>query len=298
MCRRNGSRNIKASSTRAGTRFARRRLPARRRSASCRPTPCSRPSPRRSRTGLRSATTRRRLFARQMEVFAGFGEYADTEIGRLISAIDELGQLDNTLVFYIIGDNGASAEGGMNGLFNESTYFNRRARERRRHPEAHRRTRRAEHLSPLLRRLGGGGRHALHLDEADRVELRRHAQRSCRALAEGDRGEERGPLAMASRDRRRADDPRRRRPARAEERRRHAADPDPGRQHDVLLRRPESEGPASDAIFRDRRKSRHLSRRLARRHDPSRAMGIYAARQADRRRVGALRRALRLQPRA
>ena len=61
----------------------------------------------------------KRLFARQMEVFAGFGEYADTEIGRLIAAIKEVGQLDNTLVFYIIGDNGASAEGGMNGLFNE-----------------------------------------------------------------------------------------------------------------------------------------------------------------------------------
>ena len=67
----------------------------------------------------------KKLFERQMEVFAGFGEYADTEIGRLVSAIDELGQLDNTLVFYIVGDNGASAEGGMNGMFNESTYFNR-----------------------------------------------------------------------------------------------------------------------------------------------------------------------------
>jgi arylsulfatase len=66
----------------------------------------------------------KKLFARQMEVFAGFGEYADTEIGRLIAAIHEVGQLDNTLVFYIVGDNGASAEGGMNGLFNESTYFN------------------------------------------------------------------------------------------------------------------------------------------------------------------------------
>ena len=66
----------------------------------------------------------KRLFARQMEVFAGFGEYADTEIGRLIAAINDLGQLDNTLIFYIIGDNGASAEGGMNGLFNEMTYFN------------------------------------------------------------------------------------------------------------------------------------------------------------------------------
>jgi arylsulfatase len=66
----------------------------------------------------------KKLFARQMEVFAGFGEYTDTEIGRLIRAIDETGQLDNTLIFYIVGDNGASAEGGMVGLFNEYTYFN------------------------------------------------------------------------------------------------------------------------------------------------------------------------------
>ena len=65
-----------------------------------------------------------KLFAREMEVFAGFGEYADTEIGRLIHAIEETGQLDNTLIFYIVGDNGASAEGGMDGLFNEMTYFN------------------------------------------------------------------------------------------------------------------------------------------------------------------------------
>jgi arylsulfatase A-like enzyme len=66
----------------------------------------------------------KKLFAREMEVFAGFGEYADTEIGRLIRAIEATRQLDNTLIFYIVGDNGASAEGGMVGLFNEMTYFN------------------------------------------------------------------------------------------------------------------------------------------------------------------------------
>jgi arylsulfatase len=66
----------------------------------------------------------KKLFARQMEVFAAFGEYTDHEIGRLVDAIGEAGQLDNTLVFYMIGDNGASAEGGMVGLFNEYTYFN------------------------------------------------------------------------------------------------------------------------------------------------------------------------------
>ena len=66
----------------------------------------------------------KKLFARQMEIFAGFGEYADFEVGRVIQAIEDLGQMDNTLIFYIVGDNGASAEGTMNGLFNEATYFN------------------------------------------------------------------------------------------------------------------------------------------------------------------------------
>ena len=47
-----------------------------------------------------------------MEVFAGFGEHTDHEIGRLIEAIEDMGELDNTLFFYIVGDNGASAEGG------------------------------------------------------------------------------------------------------------------------------------------------------------------------------------------
>jgi arylsulfatase A-like enzyme len=59
-----------------------------------------------------------------METFAGFGEYADTEIGRLIDSLNEIGELENTLVFYIVGDNGTSAEGGMEGTFNEYTSLN------------------------------------------------------------------------------------------------------------------------------------------------------------------------------
>jgi arylsulfatase len=66
----------------------------------------------------------KKLFTRQMEVFAGYGEFADHEAGRLVQAIEATGQMDNTLIFYILGDNGASAEGGMNGMFNEMTYFN------------------------------------------------------------------------------------------------------------------------------------------------------------------------------
>jgi len=65
-----------------------------------------------------------RLFARQAEVFAAFLDMTDHETGRVIKAIEDLGELDNTLIFYIAGDNGTSAEGGMNGLFNELTYFN------------------------------------------------------------------------------------------------------------------------------------------------------------------------------
>ncbi len=65
-----------------------------------------------------------RLFARQMEVFAGFASHTDHEVGRLIDGIKEMGELDNTLVIYVVGDNGSSAEGGMLGMFNEMTYFN------------------------------------------------------------------------------------------------------------------------------------------------------------------------------
>lgn len=64
------------------------------------------------------------LFKHQVEVFAAFLDYTDHHIGRLIDAIDETGELDNTLIFYIAGDNGTSGEGGANGMFNEYTYFN------------------------------------------------------------------------------------------------------------------------------------------------------------------------------
>lgn len=66
----------------------------------------------------------KKLFSRQMEVYAGFAEHTDYEAGRLISAIEDLGVLDNTVIIFIAGDNGASAEGQMNGMYSEMTYFN------------------------------------------------------------------------------------------------------------------------------------------------------------------------------
>jgi arylsulfatase len=70
------------------------------------------------------STDERRLFTRQAEVFAAFVDYTDHEIGRMLAAVADTGQADNTLVFYIAGDNGASGEGGPYGMFNEYTYFN------------------------------------------------------------------------------------------------------------------------------------------------------------------------------
>lgn len=65
----------------------------------------------------------KKLFTRQMEVYAGFAEQTDYEVGRLVSTIKQLGIMDNTVIIFIAGDNGASAEGQMNGMFSEMTYF-------------------------------------------------------------------------------------------------------------------------------------------------------------------------------
>ena len=64
------------------------------------------------------------VLARQMEVYAGFMEHTDHHVGRLVDALENLGILEDTLIYYIVGDNGASAEGTVNGSFNEMFIFN------------------------------------------------------------------------------------------------------------------------------------------------------------------------------
>jgi arylsulfatase A-like enzyme len=66
----------------------------------------------------------KKLFIRQADVFAAYVAYADNEIGRVIQAIDDMGKLDNTLIIYIEGDNGTSAEGTLDGTPNEVAMFN------------------------------------------------------------------------------------------------------------------------------------------------------------------------------
>ena len=127
------------------------------------------------------------VLARQMEVYAGFLEHTDHQVGRLIDAIDDLGILADTIIYYIIGDNGASAEGTVNGAFNEMANFNgassvetpeylvARAGQVR-HPGG---------LQPLRGGLGAlPYEHALPVDQAGRLALGRHPQRHGRALAQ------------------------------------------------------------------------------------------------------------------
>ena len=66
----------------------------------------------------------KKLYIRQVEVFAAFAAYNDHEIGRVIQAVEDMGKLDNTLIIYINGDNGTSAEGGPLGTPNEVAFFN------------------------------------------------------------------------------------------------------------------------------------------------------------------------------
>jgi arylsulfatase A-like enzyme len=66
----------------------------------------------------------KKLYAREAEVFAGYAAYTDHEIGRVIQEVQDEGKLDNTLIIYIVGDNGTSAEGTLEGTFNQMTAYN------------------------------------------------------------------------------------------------------------------------------------------------------------------------------
>ena len=216
------------------------------------------------------------VLARQMEVYAGFMEHTDHHIGRLVDSLDDLGILDDTLVYVIVGDNGASAEGTPNGTFNEIISLNGAAAagDRRVHGRAHRRLRHAGGLQPLRGRLGARDGHAVPVDQAGRVPLRRHPQRHHRALAERLQGPRRGPQPVPPRHRRRRDRARRRRAAGADVRQRHPADAAARREHGLRVRRRRRAGGARDAVLRDVLQPRHLPQGLDRGHPPQHPVGV------------------------
>ena len=171
-----------------------------------------------------------------MEVFAGFTEHADVNAGKVIDEIERQGRLDNTLIFYIWGDNGSSSE-GLNGTISEQLAQNGIPTTISQHIEALEGARRPgcagrpEDRQHVPRRLGLGRQHAVPGHQADGRLLRRHAPADGRGLAQAHQGRRDAAAAVPPRDRHRADDLRADEDHAAARRQRLRAGPDPRRQH-------------------------------------------------------------------
>ena len=138
--------------------------PARLRSAA--PGHASCPSARRGcRRGTRSAPTSSTLYARMMEVYAGFLTHTDAQVRACSTSSRTIGELDNTIVI-VMSDNGASAEGGAKGSFNEQYFFNFVPESLEENLAPHRRPRHAPRQQPLPVGLGVGGQHAAQAVQA------------------------------------------------------------------------------------------------------------------------------------
>ena len=254
----------------------------------------------------------KKLYARQMEVFAGYEENADWNVGRLLDAIEELGELDNTLVLYVFGDNGASLEGTITGSFNELTMQNGIALTPAAAALADRAIRRPRCLghrrlcAALRAGLGVGRQRPVPVGQAGRLPPRRHAQPDGRVLARADQGRRRDPVAVHALHRHRPDDPRSGGAARGKDRRRHRAEADGGDELPLQLRRRGCRRAAHGAVLRDLREPRDLQGRLVGRvHARPDPVGRLAADDGKVRaghlrpragHVGALLPARRLQP--
>ena len=225
------------------------------------------------------------FYARQMEVYAGYSENADYNVGRVIDAIEELGELDNTLILWIWGDNGASMEGTITGSFNELTMQNGipltedmqlQLAELYGGLDAWG----AEIMDPHYgaawawagntpfqwgKQVGshlGGTRNPLVVHWPDRI---RDARRAA--------------FAVRPRHRRRADDPRRRRDPGARERRRDRTGTDARRNVRGVVHRCGRVRTPHPAVLRNHRQPRHVQGRLvARDEDRTHPVGAHARR--------------------
>ena len=242
--------------------------------------------------------TDKKVGARWMEVFCGAVEHTDYQVGRIVEAIEQTGDLDNTLIIYIAGDNGPTPEGGLHGIMNKLSYFNGVPESLDDLAKQHRRLRRPEVARLLSRRLGLRHVHAVHLRQ--RGDLGRRLQHGHGDLLAGaHQGQGRHPPAVPSSHRRGPDHPGERRGAGAEAGQRRRPEADGRREHALHLRRCEGEGPAHDAVLRAARRPRHLSRRLVGRHAPRPGRRDCCARRHAVRqgRLGALRHEERFRPR-
>ena len=181
------------------------------------------------------------VLERQMEIYAGFLEHTDFHIGRIIDTLETIGALDNTLIYYIIGDNGASAEGTVHGRVQRDGQLQRawpRSRPRSSWPRS--RTSSARSMpTTTIGRLGVGDVHPLPVDQAGRLALGWHPERHHRALAGRDH-RHRHPVPVLPRDRRGTNHSRGRRATGAGLRQRRPAVADRGHQHGLHFDDPEA----------------------------------------------------------
>ena len=222
----------------------------------------------------------------------------DHEMGRLLEVVRSLPDADNTIILYQVGDNGASAEGGLVGLLNENSFFNGV-------PES------LEDNLKDIDELGGpkhfnhfpagwalGDEHAVPVDEADRLAPRRRAQSARHLVAGADQGQGRRASAVPSRHRYRADDLRGVRHHLPDDAQRRRAKADRGRLDGLFVRLGESAGAPPQPILRDVRQPGHLQRWLVGRVADRHPVGERPS-QADRpghRDVGTLQPGRGLQP--
>ena len=158
----------------------------------------------------------RRLYARMMEVYAGFLEHTDAQVGRVLDFIDELGELDNTIVV-VMSDNGAVGRGRSAWVVQREVLLQLVPESLEENLRAHRRSRHARRAQPLPVGLGVGGQHAAQAVEA-RDARRRRRRSADRALAGRARAAGRDAPSVRACDRRDADAPRRDRHRRARRR--------------------------------------------------------------------------------
>ena len=234
------------------------------------------------------------VLEREMEVYAAFMEHTDHHVGRLLDALKDLEVLDDTLIYLIIGDNGASAEGTLQGAFNEMANFNGMAA-----------LETPEFMMSKLDEFGGEGSYghfavgwawAMDAPYQWTKQVASHwggtRNGTDRALAERHQGKGRRAPSVQPRDRPRPDRAGSGRHSRADDGQRRAAEPVRRHEHGVQLQRREGGRAARDAVLRDVLQSRHLPQGLERGDQAPDAVGDGRREDAGvrRRRVGALRR--------
>ena len=144
----------------------------------------------------------KRLFTRFAEVYAGFSEYTDAQVGRVVDYLEQTGQIDNTIIFYC-ADNGASGEGSPNGSVNENKFFNGFPDDLEENLKYLDMLGSARDLQPLPHRLGGGVLDPLPDVQALLAVCRRHLRPNGDPLAGRHPGEGRGPASVPPLHRRR-----------------------------------------------------------------------------------------------